>query len=399
MLLLINMLMAIGMVAIAPWAAEYYKDERLIPILQILPLGLMLTTFSTLPSAMLTREMQFKRRSLAELGAAVIGVLITLWLAWSGFGVWALIWGYVCQHLLNAIFLNLVNPILLLPRFWFSNSYSLISFGGAQTLTTLVWTLFVSMDVFISGRLWSTELVGIYAVALQLSLIPMNKLTPIVKQVALPAYSRLHHHQEAELEPYYIKANGLAMLLAFPLFFGFAAVMPTLIPLLLGEKWLDVILPASLIPLILPFRMSQELMDPVLEAIGRPKEALKNWLIILACITPALYIGASYGGILGLCLAWLIVLPTSFIFTARRTISCTGFSGRAFSNTVFPPLMTAIVMFGAVQITHLLLADKLAAIPLLLLEIATGAVVYTELTRFFCRTQLQTALGLLKRLK
>ncbi|WP_457673759.1 oligosaccharide flippase family protein, partial [Thiolapillus sp.] len=81
LLLLINMILAISMVLLAPWAAEYYQDERLIPILHVLPLVLMISSLETLPSAMLTREMQFKRRSLSELAASAIAALITLWLA------------------------------------------------------------------------------------------------------------------------------------------------------------------------------------------------------------------------------------------------------------------------------------------------------------------------------
>ncbi len=193
LLLLVNLTLALGMALLAPWAAEYYRDERLIPILHVLPLVLMISALETLPSAMLTREMQFKRRSLSELAASAIAALFTLWLAWQGLGVWALIWGYMSEVALRALLLNLVNPMLMLPRFWFSHSLPLISFGGAQTLTTFAWFIFSSMDVFIGGRLWSTDMVGIYAIAIQLSHIPLNKLTPIVKQVALPAYARIHH--------------------------------------------------------------------------------------------------------------------------------------------------------------------------------------------------------------
>ncbi|WP_456372380.1 lipopolysaccharide biosynthesis protein [Thiolapillus sp.] len=399
LLLLVNLILALGMGLLAPWAADYYKDERLIPILHVLPFVLMISSLETLPSAMLTREMQFKRRSLAELTASAIAALFTLWLAWQGWGVWALIWGYMSEVTLRALLLNLVNPMLVLPLFRFNHSLPLLSFGGAQTLTTFAWFIFSSMDVFIGGRLWTADMVGIYAVAIQLSHIPLNKLTPIVKQVALPAYAKIHHQPEGELSTYYLKANGLTMLVAFPIFFGLAAVSPVLIPVLLGEKWQSAILPATLLPLILPFRMSQELMDPVLEAIGKPQEALKNWMIIISITAPSLYLGAVWHDILGLCIGWMVSMPLSYILTSRITTANIGVDARAFSKTVFPPLFIAGTMFAVVRITQAELENILPPIPLLLLEINIGALIYLSLAWLFCKREFRSILHILGKLK
>jgi len=399
LILLVNLTLAVGMVLLAPWAAGYYQDDRLIPILHILPVVFMISALETLPSAMLTRGMQFKRRSLSELAASTIAALITLGLAWKGLGIWALIWGYICEVALRALFLNLVNPMLLIPKFHFGTSLSLISFGGTKTLVMFAWFIFSSMDLFIGGRLWSAEVLGIYAIAIQLSHIPLNKLTPIVKQVALPAYAKIHHQPGDELSNYYLKANGLTMLIAFPIFFGLAAVSPVLIPVLLGEKWLAAILPATLLPLILPFRMSQELMDPVLEAIGRPKEALKNWMIIISIITPSLYLGAFWGGVVGLCIGWLVGMPLSYALTSRITIQNLGIDPRAFSRTVFPPLIIAMIMLTAVRGIHFFMTDLLPGIPLLILEVSVGAITYTSLAWLFCNDEFRSALHILSRLR
>jgi len=399
LILLVNLTLAVGMVLLAPWAAEYYRDERLIPILYILPVVFMISALGTLPSAMLTRGMQFKRRSLSELAASAIAALITLILAWQGLGIWALIWGYICEITIRTLLFNLVNPILLLPRFRFNTSLPLISFGSTKTLVMFAWFIFSSMDLFIGGRLWPTEVLGIYAIAIQLSHIPLNKLTPIVKQVALPAYSKIHHQPGNELSTYYLKANGLTMLVAFPIFFGLAAVSPVLIPVLLGEKWLAAILPATLLPLILPFRMSQELMDPVLEAIGKPREALKNWMIIISIVTPSLYFGAHWGGILGLCIGWLVGMPLSYALTSRITIRILGIDSRAFSKTVFPPLLIATVMLATVRGIHFMMVDHIPGIPLLFLEVATGTLIYASLAWLFCNDEFRSALHILGKLR
>ncbi len=189
------------------------------------------------------------------------------------------------------------------------------------------------------------------------------------------------------------------MLVAFPIFFGLAAVSPVLIPLLLGEKWQAAILPATLLPLILPFRMSQELMDPVLEAIGRPREALKNWMIIISITTPSLYIGAVWNDILGLCIGWLVSMPLSYALTSRVTIRNLGINAWAFARTVFPPLFIAGIMFAAVRTINMMLVDDLGRVTLLTIEVGMGAAIYISLAWLFCNSEFRSALHILSKLR
>jgi len=281
LLILINLTLTLAVILLAPWIADFYQEERIIPVLYALLIGFLTVTIETLPTAMLEREMRFKTLSLIELAAATISAVVTLLLALSGYGVWSLVFGHLSELVMRAGLKFAAHPVMLLPQFKFGESIHLITFGGIKTLTFLAWFALVSVDTIIGGRLWDTETLGIYAVALQLSYIPMNKLVPLVKQVAFPAYAKIHQ-TDSNIAPYIMKANGLILIMAFPIFFGFAATASSLVPLLLGEKWLAVVLPASLIPLILPFRASQELMDPAFEASGRPLDALKNWLIVFS---------------------------------------------------------------------------------------------------------------------
>ncbi|HFC53787.1 MAG TPA: lipopolysaccharide biosynthesis protein, partial [Gammaproteobacteria bacterium] len=294
MLVTINFFFTLTVFLLAPHIADFYQEERVIPVLYALTIGFLTVTIETLPTAMLEREMRFKALSLVELAAATISALVTLTLALAGFGLWSLVIGSVSELLLRAGLKCAVHPVMILPHFGFRNSIHLFTFGGIKTLTFLAWFALVSVDTVIGGRLWDAQTLGIYAVALQLSYIPLNKLVPLVKQVAFPAYSRINQADD-DISPYVMKANSLILITSFPLFFGFAATAPSLVPLLLGEKWLEVVLPASLIPLVLPLRASQELLDPAFEASGRPQDALINWLIVFAILAPMLYVGALYG--------------------------------------------------------------------------------------------------------
>ncbi|HHS84011.1 MAG TPA: lipopolysaccharide biosynthesis protein [Gammaproteobacteria bacterium] len=398
LLIIINLALALAVILVAPWVAEFYREERVVPVLYALLIGFLTVTIETLPTAMLEREMRFKALSLIELAAATISAIVTLILALSGYGVWSLVFGHLSELLLRAGLKFAAHPVMLLPQFRFGKSIHLITFGGIKTLTFLAWFALVSIDTIIGGRLWDTETLGIYAVALQLSYIPMNKLVPLVKQVAFPAYAKIHQ-ADSDMAPYIMKANGLILIMAFPIFFGFAATASSLVPLLLGEKWLAVIIPASMIPLILPFRASQELMDPAFEASGRPLDAFKNWLIVLSILAPMLYIGALYGGIIGMCWAWVIGIPVTYIITSWRAIKYLQLPARSYIGAVLRPLFAATVMFAVIHLLRYLVGEAIPDLPLLILEVAIGAVTFLAMAWLVCRRELFHLFELGKQLK
>ncbi len=397
LLIVINSVLTLAVVLLAPWIADFYQEERIVPVLYALLIGFLTVTVETLPTAMLERKMRFKALSLIELASATVSAIVTLLLAISGFGVWSLVFGHLSELLMRAALKFAAHPVMILPQFRFGESLHLITFGGIKTLTFLAWFVLVSIDTVIGGRLWDTETLGVYAVALQLSYIPMNKLVPLVKRVALPAYAKIHQ-ADNDIAPYIMKANGLILITAFPIFFGFAATASSLVPLLLGEKWLAVILPASLIPLILPLRASQELMDPAFEASGRPLEAFKNWLIVLAVLAPMLYIGALYGGIAGMSWAWVVGIPITYVITSWRAVKYLRLPGRSYISSVLRPLCAAAIMFAAIHLLRHMIADAVPLALLLFLEVMLGITVFLTMAWLLCRQELFHLLELTKQL-
>lgn len=83
----------------APIFASFYGQVELVPVLRVLGLQVIISGIKNVQQAYVSRTMQFKRFFYATLagtlGAAVIGIIM----AYSGFGVWAL----VCQQLFNVM--------------------------------------------------------------------------------------------------------------------------------------------------------------------------------------------------------------------------------------------------------------------------------------------------------
>lgn len=89
----------------APFVADFYNQSELTSVMRVVCLGVILNSLAVVQRALLTVRIDFKTQAKASLSAAVISGCIGIVLAYSGFGVWAL----VVQQLLNLS----VNTLLL----------------------------------------------------------------------------------------------------------------------------------------------------------------------------------------------------------------------------------------------------------------------------------------------
>ena len=190
LLIAINLLLFVLQIVGAYPLADYYKDTRITLLVQVMALGFLLVPFNAIPTALLSRDLDYKLLSSVSLITNISGAACTLIMALNGFGVWSLVSGPLLTSLLNAFIMNIYKPCLTLPKFSFSGISDMAFFGGMLVMTSLFWLFFSRSDIFIAGRFLNAHEVGIYAVALHLASLPVDKIIPILNQVAFPAYSR-----------------------------------------------------------------------------------------------------------------------------------------------------------------------------------------------------------------
>ncbi len=81
----------------APWVADFYGLPELSLVMRVVCLGIIFNSLAVVQRALLTVRIDFKTQAKASLIAAVISGMAGIILAYTGFGVWAL----VCQQLVN----------------------------------------------------------------------------------------------------------------------------------------------------------------------------------------------------------------------------------------------------------------------------------------------------------
>ena len=394
-LLLVNGALFAALFLGAPLVGSYYREPRVVDLSRALALGFLLIPFITVPSALLSRDIDFKRKSLVELVGSVVSVLVILALAATGFGVWALVVGRILALLLQAIGLQLVRPFLKLPLFSFRAAKGLISFGGIYTVTTILWFLYSQADIVVAGRYFDSETLGYYAVAMHLASLVIARSMPLLNQVALPAYSRLQD-DPAAVSYYLCKVVRAATIMAFPVFFGIALVAPEFVRLVLKPKYESAILPLVLLSLHMPLRLLSNLLPAVVYGLGRPRIEMGNAVFGLIVMPIAFLVGIRWG-LTGLCVAWLAAFPLVMGFQVARTLPMLRLRLRDFLAQAGPATGAAAAMSVAVFGAKWLSGNALPAPAHLALLILVGAAVYFGYVVRFHREHLAEVGRMLRR--
>jgi teichuronic acid exporter len=389
-----NAALAALTLAAAPLVAAFFQEPRVVPLLRALAAGFALIALYVLPQALLMRDLQFDRKARADVLAAALGALVTLGMAIAGAGVWSLVGGLLATHAVRAIAFQLLCPYLRLPSFAFREHRGAFQFGGLITLDRMLWWSYGKIDIAIGGRFLGGAALGLYSVALSLASIPLEKVMPVVTQVSFAAFSRIQDDRD-RVRRNVIRSVQSVSLVSFPAFVGMAAVAPEAVPLLLGDKWQEAVLPFQLLCAVLPLRALASLFPPALFGIGRPRVNVVNMLLTVVAMAAAFAVGVRHG-VVGLCLAWVAAYPPAFALTSWRALRALEIppSEVAAAGSFF--LGASLVMGASLLGVRLLAPPSLGPLLLLAAMIATGVSVYAGLVLLFQRRVLREFAGLVR---
>ncbi|WP_375273180.1 lipopolysaccharide biosynthesis protein [Sphingomonas sp.] len=382
LLLLLNGGLAAVQVIVAPLLAAYYRQPIVADMLRVQSLLYLTTPFIALPSALLSRQLDFSRQAKVNVTASLMSASTALIGASSGWGVWTLVAAPGALYLTRAVGLTWSARALVRPLFRFAGAGQLMRFGGLMALSQLFWFLQSQSDVFIAGRALSPHLLGIYTTSLFLAQIFVSKFVPPLNEVAFSAYARIQHDPTARAAAF-LKAMQLVMLAALPFYAGLAATAEPLVHAVLGEKWAEVVPVVRLLAFAMPLMTVQVLYSPACDAIGRPGVAVINGAIGAVLLTVSFLVGVR-GGVTGLATAWVVAYPLYLVISSRRALPVIGVSWQAVVRAAAPALASAGAMAALVVGVDRLL-PPIGAMPRLAVLVALGAVSYAGLLLAFAR--------------
>lgn len=375
----VNTFLFILLLFTSPLIASFFNEPKIIPVLRLLSFQFILMGLSIIPHSLLMREMDFKNISIIEFISGLIGSLTTLIIVLMNGGVWALVFGNLTSNLIRAIGLNMIHPWVGSPRLSFKGMRQIMSFGGYVTIGSIFWYFYNQADIFIVGKLLGKNILGFYSIGLELASIPMNKISGILNQIAFPAYSIIKREPE-KVKTYFLKSIRIISFIAFPVLWGISSISEEIVVLFLGEKWQLAALPLQLISLLIPLRMVSNITYPVLIGLGKPDIAFLNILTYAVVMPLAMLIGVKWG-IIGVCLAWLIVFPIVFMTIIIRVNTILNIKFIEFITSIHKPIIASLIMYLMIMaIKYFLKLNSINIdIELIIILIIIGFIIYSSI--------------------
>ena len=359
------------MVLAAPLIARFYRRPELTPLVRVLSLTLVVSGVKNIQHAYVSRHMMFRKFFFATLGGTLGAAILGIYMAYRGYGVWAL----VAQHLFN----TLVDTIILWitvkwrPKRMFSlqRLRALFGYGWKLLVSSLIDKGYNELRQLIIGKMYSSEDLAFYNKGRQFPHTIVTNINSAIDSVLLPAMAR-EQDDRTRVKEMTRRAIKTSTYIMAPLMIGLAVCAKPVVDLLLTSKWLPCVPFLRIFCVTYMFYPIHTANLNAIKAVGRSDLFLKLEVLKKAVGLTVLLSTMWFGP---------LVMAYSALFTSVLGQIINSWPNRKLLNypyleqlkDILPGILLALVMGAIVYLIQLLgLRDWIT----LLIQIPLGAVIY-----------------------
>lgn len=377
---------------VSPVIATFYNDDRLTILIRITGLTFIIDAFATVPSAMMTRNMNFFGLFIVKTVSISVAGVAALIFAKNGWGIYSLVFQTILLSVISSVILFYFYPfrpgINIRVREW----GGIVKFSLPLFLNQFFQYFSRNSDNLIIGRVFGSYALGIYNRAYTLMQMPMQNISSVVSGVMLPVLAKSSGDPERKSLLYKRAILGIAFA-TFPIMAFVFVFAKEIILFLYGSAWAEV---ADLLMIFSVVGMLETIISPIgtlLMSGGETKKLFKFSTLIRIFII-AMIVAGSFFSVKGVAICYLIatviIFPYSLFYTTKQL-------EKPFCFLAIPLLEILVVtLIGAVLIFIFKLS--MPSMDLTLLLMLAGALflcIYFVTSYFLTRTILMDCFSLI----
>lgn len=355
----------------SPYIARFYDMPVLSSGLRILGLRIIVASVNSIQQAYVSRHMLFKRFFWATLFGTLLSGIVGIFLAYHGFGVWALIAQYLTNTCTDTVVLWFTVRWRPELRCSWERTKKLFSYGWKLLVSGLIDTGYMQLRSLIIGKKYTASDLAYYNQSEKYPSVIVINVNASISSVIFPVMSQ-YQNDKIYVKQITRRAIQVSSYILWPIMIGFGIVAEPLVNLLITDKWLPCV------PYIRIFCFTYGLWPihtanlQAINAVGRSDLFLKLEIIkkIIGIIT--VLISMHYGPLVmayslivtGILATFINALPNNKIL---------GYSYLEQIKDMLPSLLMAIIMGMIIYPICLLHFSNLLTI---ILQIIAGIVVY-----------------------
>lgn len=293
--------------SLAPAFSAWMGSASAADLIRVLCLCIVIDAITAVPAGVMTRLFMQKARAIIDLSGVVLSTVVTIGLALAGAGAWSLVVGFVGSSVLVGVGCLVASPWRFRLGFRRSLVRPLLAFGLPLALSSLLMILLVNVDYLVVGnRLGETQL-GFYLIAFNLSSWPVQIISVTLRRLSLAGFSRVLEGGRSATEVF-PQTLRLVLDLFVPVALPLVLLATPLITVVYGPKWAPA---AAVLPWLAVLglgRILAELTYDFLISTDHNRFTVVLHLVWLVALVPALWVGATGGGIVGVGIAHAAVV-------------------------------------------------------------------------------------------
>ncbi len=310
---------------VAPLICSFYSKPEMLPLLRVSFLAILFNGLISPKLCVLVKELRFKGYVFLMQGSGIMGVIITMTVAFFSQNIWALVIGYAAEAFLKSALSFIFYPIKLSLHFDKLLLKDILTFSKKMFGLPILMLLYVQTDVFVVGKVLSMVELGMYALAKSLAEIPNTFLAKAVIPILLPTLAQIQDNKD-KLKEDILLLTKWALAIGLPLISFFVIFASPILSVVYGLKYSAVTIPFGLLSIYNLLLICASFTMNVFIAIGQPDiqrlAAFIRTSLFIIIIYPATYFGGLFGTASAVLFSMFVLLVIQ-IFYLRRLLCIT----------------------------------------------------------------------------
>lgn len=355
----------------APLIARFYENDTLIPIIRVLSLTLIISGIKDVQHAYVTRSLQFKRFFFATIGGTVGAAIIGIYMAYKGYGIWALVAQYLFNNAADTIILFVMVKWRPKAVFSWERLKGLLSYGWKLLVSALLDTGYNSLRQLIIGKKYTSSDLAYYNRGRAFPELIVQNVNSSINSVLFPTMSQVQDDKE-RLKEMTRRAIKTSTYIMAPLMMGMAFCSESIIRLFLTEKWMECIPYMRIFCITFMFYPIHTANLNAIKAMGR-SDLFLRLENIKKCIGLVLLFSTMWFGVMAMAYSLLVSAFLSMIINSWPNRKLLSYSYEDQMKDIIPYIMLAVGMGICVYLVQCLGLNDFVT---LLVQVPLGAIIY-----------------------
>ena len=235
--LLVGSFFALALFAIGPTIAIFYAQPVIAPLTAAFALNVFIGALGTIHTTLLSKRLNFRMLTLVGVTSTLVSCGVAIWMAWSGFGVWALAAQIIVSTAVSTLMLWACNSWRPTWTFSIPSARRLFGFGGYYFASILMEMTFSRLYTLLIGKIYGVRELGYFSNADTIKQMPSGFLAGVLSRVALPMFATAANDKALLTRGMQVAIRGM-MLLNVPMMLGLMVLADSFVEAVLGSQWL-----------------------------------------------------------------------------------------------------------------------------------------------------------------